>query len=70
MNDARMTPPCGVLIHTEGRKCSGSVRAISRYAWGTGGEAQVFWCDGASDTKEQGLNGIIYLVRIGWDGTT
>jgi len=65
-----MTPPCGVLIHTEWGKRPGSVLAIRKCAWSTGGEAQVFWIDGASDTKEQGLNGIIYLVRIGWDGTT
>ncbi len=70
MNDARMTSPCGVLIHAEWSKCPGSVCAISEYAWSTDGEAQVFWCDSASDTKEQGLNGIIYLVRVGWDGTS
>ncbi len=36
MSDALMTPPCGVLIYAERRKCSRSVQTVSERAWGYG----------------------------------
>jgi hypothetical protein len=48
------------------RERSGRKQMYMGYRW----KGQNLLADGASDTKEHGLDWIIYLVGIGWDGTT